>query len=76
MVIIMDSPQDLAEATITDENRPDIIIHEFRELLDIFPDRPVPRLPCWNRDYHAGTGTTPPRPETGTTPREPGLRRK
>jgi FMN phosphatase YigB (HAD superfamily) len=41
MVIIMISPQDLAEATITDENRPDIIIHEFRELLDIFPDRPV-----------------------------------
>jgi HAD superfamily hydrolase (TIGR01549 family) len=36
MVIIMISPQDLAEATLTDENRPDIIIHEFRELLDIF----------------------------------------
>ena len=40
MVIIMISPQDLTEATITDENRPDIIIHQFRQLLDIFPPRP------------------------------------
>jgi FMN phosphatase YigB (HAD superfamily) len=39
MVIIMISPQNLAEATITDENRPDIIIHEFRELLEFFPGR-------------------------------------
>jgi HAD superfamily hydrolase (TIGR01549 family) len=39
MVIIMISPEELAEATITDENRPDIVIHEFRELLDIFPGR-------------------------------------
>jgi len=39
MVIIMISPEELAEATITDENRPDIIIHEFRELLNIFPGR-------------------------------------
>jgi putative hydrolase of the HAD superfamily len=39
MVIILISPEELAEATITDENRPDIIIHEFRELLDIFPGR-------------------------------------
>ncbi len=37
MVIIMISPEELAAATITDENRPDVIIHEFRELLDIFP---------------------------------------
>jgi FMN phosphatase YigB (HAD superfamily) len=37
MVIIMISPEDLAEEIITDENRPDLIIHEFRELLDIFP---------------------------------------
>lgn len=37
MVIIMISPEELAEATITDENRPDVIIHEFKELLDIFP---------------------------------------
>ena len=39
MVIIFISPQNLAEATVTDENRPDIIIHEFRQLLDIFPGR-------------------------------------
>ena len=37
MVIIMISPEELAEAEITDENRPDVIIHEFRQLLDIFP---------------------------------------
>jgi putative hydrolase of the HAD superfamily len=37
MVIIMISSQDLAEATLTDENRPDLIIHEFKELLDLFP---------------------------------------
>jgi putative hydrolase of the HAD superfamily len=36
-VVIMISPENLAEETITDENRPDIIIHEFRQLLDIFP---------------------------------------
>jgi HAD superfamily hydrolase (TIGR01549 family) len=39
MVIIMISPEELAEATITDENSPDIIINEFRQLLDIFPAR-------------------------------------
>jgi putative hydrolase of the HAD superfamily len=39
MVIILSSPQTLAETTITDENRPDIIIHKFRQLLDIFPGR-------------------------------------
>jgi putative hydrolase of the HAD superfamily len=39
MVIIMLSPAELAEATITNENRPDKIIHEFRELLNIFPQR-------------------------------------
>jgi putative hydrolase of the HAD superfamily len=37
MVVIMISPEQLASATITDENRPDVIIHEFRQLLDIFP---------------------------------------
>jgi putative hydrolase of the HAD superfamily len=37
MVVIMNSPEELAEATITDENRPDQIIHQFKELLDIFP---------------------------------------
>jgi len=39
MVVIMISPVELAEATITDENRPDSVIHEFSELLDIFPAR-------------------------------------
>jgi HAD superfamily hydrolase (TIGR01549 family) len=37
MVIIMISLEKLAEGTITDENRPDVIIHDFKELLDIFP---------------------------------------
>jgi len=39
MIIILMSPEELAEAVITDENRPDMIIHEFRQLLDIFPGR-------------------------------------
>ncbi len=39
MIVIMISPEELAEATITDENRPDIIIHEFRQLLDVFSGR-------------------------------------
>jgi putative hydrolase of the HAD superfamily len=38
-IIIMISPEELAEAQITDENQPDTIIHNFRELLDIFPSR-------------------------------------
>ncbi len=37
MVIIMISPEELAKETITEENRPDRIIHQFTELLDIFP---------------------------------------
>ncbi len=37
MVILMISPEELAKETIMDENRPDVIIHEFKELLDIFP---------------------------------------
>jgi len=37
MVIIMISPEELLEATITDVNKPDVIIHEIKELLDIFP---------------------------------------
>lgn len=45
MVVIMLSPEDLAGETITDENRPDIIIHEFRQLLDIFPGRDQVNLP-------------------------------
>jgi putative hydrolase of the HAD superfamily len=37
MIVIMISPEELAESEITDENRPDVIIHEFRQLLDVFP---------------------------------------
>jgi len=40
-IIIMISPVELAEAEITDENRPDVIIHEFRQLLDVFPGIPL-----------------------------------
>jgi HAD superfamily hydrolase (TIGR01549 family) len=39
MVVIMISAEELARETITDENRPDVIIHEFTQLLDIFPGR-------------------------------------
>ena len=39
LAIILISPEKLAAASITDENRPDVIIHSFRELLDIFPAR-------------------------------------
>jgi HAD superfamily hydrolase (TIGR01549 family) len=39
MVVIMISLEDMAKETITDENRPDIIIHKFTQLLDIFPER-------------------------------------
>ena len=39
MLVIMISPGELAEATITDENRPDKFIHDFRQLLDVFPSR-------------------------------------
>lgn len=38
MVVIMISLEELAEAEITDENRPDVIIHQFHQLLDIFPE--------------------------------------
>jgi len=39
MVIILISPEDLAEAEITDENRPDAFIQAFDQLLDLFPDK-------------------------------------
>jgi putative hydrolase of the HAD superfamily len=39
MLVIMISREGLAEATITDENRPDVFIHEFGQLLDVFPAR-------------------------------------
>jgi hypothetical protein len=38
-VIIMIPPQELSAAKITEENRPDTIINEFRDLLNIFPER-------------------------------------
>ncbi len=37
MVIIMISPQELARQEVNAENCPDAIIHEFVELLDLFP---------------------------------------
>jgi putative hydrolase of the HAD superfamily len=37
--VIMQSPEELAEAEITNENRPDLIIHEFHQLLDVFPEK-------------------------------------
>lgn len=40
MLIIMISPEDLAGEEITEENRPDAVIHRFNELLDIFPGCP------------------------------------
>ena len=49
-VVIMISPEKLMEETITDENRPDVIIPEFINLLDVFPAlehktlKPVPNL--------------------------------
>jgi putative hydrolase of the HAD superfamily len=45
MVVIMIAQDELAEAVITDENRPDIFIHEFTQLLDIFPERKSVPLP-------------------------------
>jgi FMN phosphatase YigB (HAD superfamily) len=37
MVVIMLSAQELAEEVFTEENRPDKIIHDFTELLELFP---------------------------------------
>jgi len=45
MVVIIISPEDLALETITDKNRPDIILHKFHQLLDIFPGRNQVKLP-------------------------------
>lgn len=53
MVIIMIGPEELAGQEITAENCPDAIIHEFTELLDLFPARPtvnverIRRPPAW-----------------------------
>jgi putative hydrolase of the HAD superfamily len=37
VMIIVNSPVEIEKATISDDNRPDIILHEFNQLLDIFP---------------------------------------
>jgi len=37
MAVIYISLEELQDAEITDENRPDAIIHSFAQLLDIFP---------------------------------------
>lgn len=37
MIILMMTPEELAEEPIAPEHQPDLIIHEFCELLDIFP---------------------------------------
>ena len=39
MVVILADAKELEQETITDENRPDVIIHEFTELLNVFPMR-------------------------------------
>jgi HAD superfamily hydrolase (TIGR01509 family) len=39
MVILMMDPTELAQEPIAAENRPDLIIHEFSELLNVFPAR-------------------------------------
>ncbi len=37
MVVILISPEALPEAEITPENKPDVFIHKFNQLLDVFP---------------------------------------
>lgn len=39
MVILLLDPEDEGDPPITDENRPDVVINEFCELLNIFPMR-------------------------------------
>jgi len=43
MVIIMMEPAELEQEPSTGESKPDLIIHEFSKLLDIFPARQIPR---------------------------------
>ena len=40
MTIIFNSPEVLAKKKMTDANRPDAVIHEFKEILEIFPECP------------------------------------
>jgi putative hydrolase of the HAD superfamily len=44
MVIILLDAEDSVDLQITDENKPDLIIYEFRNLLDIFPFCPIVRF--------------------------------
>jgi HAD superfamily hydrolase (TIGR01549 family) len=37
MIVILMTPQELEKNPPTSENQPDVIIHEFKQLLDIFP---------------------------------------
>jgi FMN phosphatase YigB (HAD superfamily) len=39
MVILMMTPEELEAEPIPEENKPDLIIHEFHQLLDYFPAR-------------------------------------
>jgi putative hydrolase of the HAD superfamily len=39
MIILMMSPEKLKEESLSEENQPDLIIHEFQQLLDVFPER-------------------------------------
>jgi putative hydrolase of the HAD superfamily len=39
MVVLIIDPAKLDEKPITDENKPDLVIHKFSELLDVFPAR-------------------------------------
>jgi putative hydrolase of the HAD superfamily len=39
MIILMISPDKLKEEPISEENQPDLVIHEFHQLLDYFPER-------------------------------------
>jgi len=48
MVIILLDPAEADEELISVENRPDVIIYEFRELLDIFPLCPAVLLTARN----------------------------
>lgn len=38
-VVLIIDPAKLDEKSITDENRPDLVIHKFNDLLDVFPER-------------------------------------
>jgi HAD superfamily hydrolase (TIGR01662 family) len=39
MIILIMTPEKLKEEPISEENQPDLIIHEFHQLLDYFPER-------------------------------------